>query len=357
MPLPDQVRDLADEILGQLDKARGFYLNTRQAWRVVQQVAEEGRGVGILDGVIGQEVPASEMEVVGQHYVSVHLAVSVFKDLSGLLEDWITGPTRLWLTTYPVQLDAASSEAAERFDRSAGRRSRFPYDPDRRALSASVLRVVAAERRIDGRSGDPAIVGSIVTLTSRSARQNSASEVVKRGFTVCLEEVAVGRLTKPRGTGGQRVDCDRLHGQPIDPSGTERHRLSSIRSQMFDVSSGARREPSPPLAGKRVLPWTTPPLRPDFPPPIGAASRARRSPARGGGGGARGPGGAVPGLLVPALRLHPPPGARAGRGGGPGAGAVRPAARAQGDGRGQRCAGPVPHVPAGRLPELPGRLP
>ena len=34
----------------------------------------------------------------------------------------------------------------------------------------------------------------------------------------------------------------------------------------------------------------------------------------------------MPGLLVPALRLHPPPGARAGRGGGPGAGAVRPAA-------------------------------
>ena len=97
-----------------MDEARGFYLNTRQAWRVVQQVAEEGRGVGILDGVSGQDVPASEMEVVGQHYVPVHLAVSVFKDLSGLLEDWILGLTRLWLTAYPVQLDPASSEAAER---------------------------------------------------------------------------------------------------------------------------------------------------------------------------------------------------------------------------------------------------
>jgi len=166
MPLPDDVRDLADGILGQLDEARGFYLNTRQAWRVVQQVADEGRGVGILDGVHGQEVPASELKDLAQRYASVHLAMSVFKGLSGLLEDWIIGLTRLWLTAYPVQLDAASSEAAER-PRSL-RREEIQVPLDRRALSASVLRVVAAERRINGRSGDPAIVGPLTVIPPTS---------------------------------------------------------------------------------------------------------------------------------------------------------------------------------------------
>jgi hypothetical protein len=31
MPLPEEIRDLADWILGRLDEARGFYLHTRQA--------------------------------------------------------------------------------------------------------------------------------------------------------------------------------------------------------------------------------------------------------------------------------------------------------------------------------------
>jgi len=43
MPLPDEIRDLAEGILGRLDEARDYYLHTREAWRVVQQVAEEGR--------------------------------------------------------------------------------------------------------------------------------------------------------------------------------------------------------------------------------------------------------------------------------------------------------------------------
>ena len=112
MPLPDDVRDLAERILDRLDEVRDFYLHTAQAWRVVQQIADEGRPVGIVESVSGQEMSASDLEVLSQHYVSDHLAMSVFKGLSGLLEDWIIGLTRLWLTAYPVQLDAASSEAA-----------------------------------------------------------------------------------------------------------------------------------------------------------------------------------------------------------------------------------------------------
>ncbi len=47
MPLPDEIRDLADGILSRLDEAHEFYLHTAQAWRVDQQIAHEGHSVGI----------------------------------------------------------------------------------------------------------------------------------------------------------------------------------------------------------------------------------------------------------------------------------------------------------------------
>jgi hypothetical protein len=48
MALTDDVRDLAARILARLDEARDFYLRTRQAWRVLQQFAHEGRSVSIV---------------------------------------------------------------------------------------------------------------------------------------------------------------------------------------------------------------------------------------------------------------------------------------------------------------------
>ncbi len=114
MPLDEEVRNLADRILTRLDESRDFYLHTSQAWRVVQQLAHEGHAVGIVDTTSGQEVPTTDLEPLAQRYVTVHLAESVFRGLSGLLEDWICGLARLWLTTYPKQLDAASDEAAGR---------------------------------------------------------------------------------------------------------------------------------------------------------------------------------------------------------------------------------------------------
>jgi hypothetical protein len=114
MPLAEDVRGLADRILGRLDEARDFYLHTRQAWRVVQQLAYEGHAVGTVDTVSGLEVPATDLEQSAQRYVTVHLAESAFRSLSGFLKDWVCGLARLWLTAYPKQVDAAYNEAADR---------------------------------------------------------------------------------------------------------------------------------------------------------------------------------------------------------------------------------------------------
>ena len=150
MPLPDKIRDLAEGILGRLDESRDYYLHTREAWRVVHQVAEEGRSVGIRNSATGQDVPASDLELMAQRYVSVHLTESVFKGLSVDLEDWVLGLGRLWLTAYPIQLDAAYNDATERSRSQRREEIQVPLSeilaaPDRAAILEGVVEQVVRE--------------------------------------------------------------------------------------------------------------------------------------------------------------------------------------------------------------------
>ena len=69
MALSVDVCDLAARFLARLDEARDFYLHTRQAWRVVQQIAHENRSVGIVDTATGQEVLAPDLEPMAQRVV------------------------------------------------------------------------------------------------------------------------------------------------------------------------------------------------------------------------------------------------------------------------------------------------
>jgi hypothetical protein len=150
MTLPDEIRDLAERILGRLDEARDYYLHTREAWRVVQRVAQEGRSVGIVNSATGQDVPASDLKPIAQRYVSVHLTESVFKGLCGHLEDWVLGLARLWLTAYPVQLDAAYNESTERSRSQRREEIQVPLSeilaaPDRAAILEGVVERVVRE--------------------------------------------------------------------------------------------------------------------------------------------------------------------------------------------------------------------
>ena len=150
MPLPDDIRNLSAQILGRLDDVYDFYTHTTQAWHVVQEVAAEGRSVGIVHRAGGQHVSTSDLEAMSHRYVTSHLSESVFKGLAGLLEDWILGLARLWLTAYPVQLDTAYNDAA---DRSRSRRrdeiqvplSEILSAPDRDAILGGVIERVVRE--------------------------------------------------------------------------------------------------------------------------------------------------------------------------------------------------------------------
>ncbi len=104
MPLPDDIRSLADRILGRLDEAREFYVHSRQAWRLLLQLARKGRPVGIVDLTTKRHLPAEDLETRVQKYWGVQLTAT-FRDLSSLLEDWILGLIRLWLIAYPEDMD------------------------------------------------------------------------------------------------------------------------------------------------------------------------------------------------------------------------------------------------------------
>jgi hypothetical protein len=87
---------------------------------------------------------------MAQRYVTVHLSESTFKTLSSLLEDWILGLARLWLTAYPVQLDAAFSDAAERSRSQRRDEIQVPLSevlaaPDRAAILSGVVERVIRE--------------------------------------------------------------------------------------------------------------------------------------------------------------------------------------------------------------------
>ena len=105
MPLSNDIRSLADQVLNRLDEAREFYVHSRQSWRLVQQLARKGRPVGIVDLATKRPFPIGDLESRAQKYVTVQLAESTFRDLSSLLEDWILGLIRLWLTAYPEDID------------------------------------------------------------------------------------------------------------------------------------------------------------------------------------------------------------------------------------------------------------
>jgi hypothetical protein len=150
MPLPAGIRELAEGILIRLDESRDYYSHTQEAWRVVQQVAEEGRPLAIVNSATGLNVPASDLEPIAHRYVSVHLTESVFKGLSGHLEDWVLGLARLWLTAYPVQLDSAYNESTERSRSQRREEIQVPLSeilaaPDRDAILEGVAERVVRE--------------------------------------------------------------------------------------------------------------------------------------------------------------------------------------------------------------------
>jgi hypothetical protein len=101
MALADEIRNLADRVLQDLRALRDFYEHTKASWHVTQRFAHEGHPHNIQDTETGAILSATDLDVVGDRYVRMHLAEAVFKDLASRLEDWVFGLLELWLLAYP----------------------------------------------------------------------------------------------------------------------------------------------------------------------------------------------------------------------------------------------------------------
>jgi hypothetical protein len=148
MSLSDEIRALADRNLGRLNEARNFYVHTLQAWRLAQEIASEGQPVGMVDMNSGLELPVQDLEARAQRYVTVYIPESVFKNLSGLLEDWVLGLVRLWLTAHPEDLDTEFNKSTGRTRKKKQEEIQIPLSrvlalPDRDAiLRVEIERIV-----------------------------------------------------------------------------------------------------------------------------------------------------------------------------------------------------------------------
>jgi hypothetical protein len=80
MAIADEIRDLTSRIQGELDRGDNYFRHTKEAWRVVQVVVDEGREIDVQDIDTGISINGFALSELAQGYaegaaevVSVHL--------------------------------------------------------------------------------------------------------------------------------------------------------------------------------------------------------------------------------------------------------------------------------------------
>ncbi len=104
MPLADEIAGHRDVILAELDAVHNYYVNTKAAWRIVQEFIERGGTVTVHNHSTGDITTENELPGMAQFYVTEYLAVSTFQQFVSLFEDFLFGIMRQWLLAYPQSL-------------------------------------------------------------------------------------------------------------------------------------------------------------------------------------------------------------------------------------------------------------
>ena len=104
MPLVDQIRELAGRIQAELQEAHDYYQHTKVAWRLVQQLPDEGQLFSIRNMDTGTVVGAAELASLAQRYVTGYLAESIFQHYVTLFEDFVFGLLHAWLLVHPTSI-------------------------------------------------------------------------------------------------------------------------------------------------------------------------------------------------------------------------------------------------------------
>ena len=110
MALIDEITQLRDDSLSSLDASHNYYVHSMGAWRIVQQMVQQGRKVTIRNQATGNTVDGTELSGLSQGYVTGYLAAATFQDFVSLFERFVFDLLRAWLTEYSGSLSGKQLE-------------------------------------------------------------------------------------------------------------------------------------------------------------------------------------------------------------------------------------------------------
>jgi hypothetical protein len=104
-----RLANLSDRVVSDLRAAHDYHAHTVAVWRMVLELAGEGRTIDVSNFVTGTTVGAGELADLGPVYVQTYLAESVFQHCVTLFEDFVFGLIGIWLSAYPKGLGRGDS--------------------------------------------------------------------------------------------------------------------------------------------------------------------------------------------------------------------------------------------------------
>jgi len=141
MGLADEIDKIRANSLIALSAGHDYYIHTREAWRLIQQLIQQGRAITFQNQWTGMTVTENELPGLAQSYVTGYLASATFQHFVSLFEEFVFDLLRLWLNAYPQNLGKRELKFQTVLD-----------SPDKSQIVASVVEkelLGVAYRRVD----------------------------------------------------------------------------------------------------------------------------------------------------------------------------------------------------------------
>ena len=104
MALADEIDQLRTRNLKALNASHDYYVHTKYAWRIIQQLIQNGQIINFHNYLTGMTVTEKYLPSLGQSYVAGYLASARFQHFVSLFEEFVFDLLRLWLNVYPQNL-------------------------------------------------------------------------------------------------------------------------------------------------------------------------------------------------------------------------------------------------------------
>ncbi|HEX5445011.1 MAG TPA: hypothetical protein VFW87_14330 [Pirellulales bacterium] len=113
MSLADDIRKIEGCALVGLDSSHDYHTYTKRVWRLVQEIANEGRTFSYRNPATGTKVDEQSLLGRSQLYITEYLTASTFQQFVLLFEDFVFDLLRSWLAAYPASFSSKQVSMAE----------------------------------------------------------------------------------------------------------------------------------------------------------------------------------------------------------------------------------------------------